>query len=240
MSPPLAMSMLSSIPSIRAARWCGGSVFQAFAAFSTGPTLLKAKKASGSSDAGAKGTQSRGPIETFFRKTYPDFDYKWERGAVKEWRRLCETVLRLDPNDKKNEVVKKSWRGLQTAMVRQFNRRYGTDDQSLDAWQGLCMRLDISVPDSVKACRKLVDQTHVNLVDLTEAKDGAPPEKFDSEAALSVYTRTTEQFFPREHAEAKPLLRALLRHINNPNASHRGRRECKPKRGKKSDLALFD
>jgi uncharacterized surface protein with fasciclin (FAS1) repeats len=61
---------------------------------------------------------------------------------------------------------------------------------------------------------KVVNMTHVNLVDLVGQPNSIT--LFASEAALSEYTKDTKRFFPKENAYAGGLLKYLLRHIANP------------------------
>jgi hypothetical protein len=64
--------------------------------------------------------------------------------------------------------------------------------------------------------------THVNIVDLVDRRNtGQPVRVFQSEEALSAYTKQTGKFFPKENAYAGGLLRFLLRRINNPPSSRR-------------------
>jgi hypothetical protein len=110
---------------------------------------------------------------------------------------------------------------LRDAMTKQFNEIYGTDADSLHAWQNLCHVLDISpIPENLKECRETVMNTHVNLVDLTERK-GQHVTKFSSETELSEYTQEEEKYFPKKNAHAGGLLKYLLRQILNPSSSNR-------------------
>ncbi|KZV92924.1 hypothetical protein EXIGLDRAFT_613735, partial [Exidia glandulosa HHB12029] len=146
---------------------------------------------------------------------YPGFDYDAENDAVEEWRRFCADYLHY--------LVRDSRRNLRTAMFRQFNERFGEDDDDVLAWQALCFKVDIAVPDDIAECKKVRPgciSHHVNLVDLTEMEeDDAPPTKFRTVKALSDYSRSTGKIFPRDHVEAGSLLKTLLRQINNPPSS---------------------
>ncbi|EUC59456.1 autophagic vacuole formation-like protein, putative [Rhizoctonia solani AG-3 Rhs1AP] len=113
---------------------------------------------------------------------------------------------------------------LKDAMVHEFNAIYGTDHESLAAWQSLCRVLNLTnVPDKLEACRRLVQSMHVNIVDLVDTPaTQAPVTHFPSEAALSTYTIKSGKYFPKESAYAGGLLRYLLRNIDNPG-KYRGR-----------------
>jgi len=112
---------------------------------------------------------------------------------------------------------------LKIAMANQFNDIYGTNVQSLTSWQKLCQVIEIDpIPESLGACRQLVLQTHVNLVDLIDSPTtGNSPALFDSEEQLSEYTKRTGKYFPKESAYAGGVLRFLLRRIENPGISRR-------------------
>lgn len=60
-----------------------------------------------------------------------------------------------DPEDHDEFFVRDSRRNLRTAMVRQFNAKYGEDAYSVEAWQTLCRTVDIEVPDTLDECRKV-------------------------------------------------------------------------------------
>lgn len=72
---------------------------------------------------------------------------------------------------------------------------------------------------------QIVEDTHVNLVDLTDSfTSGKSVTIFESEVALSEYTKAHGRFFPRENAHAGNLLKHLLRHIFNPSGNRGGQR----------------
>lgn len=57
----------------------------------------------------------------------------------------------------------------------------------------------------------------MNLVDLVDAKRiGSAVVVFPTVEALARYTRSTEKYFPRDHAKAGGVLKYLLRHIFSP------------------------
>lgn len=56
---------------------------------------------------------------------------------------------------------------------------------------------------------------HVNLVDLVQG-DKLEVQIFETERALSKYTKRTNKFFPKENAVDGGVLRALRRHILSP------------------------
>ena len=67
-----------------------------------------------------------------------------------------------------------------------------------------------------------IERTHVNLVDLVEARGVAGRVRiFPSRKTLAAYTNATGKIFPRKHAKAGGLLRELLRPIDSPPTSKR-------------------
>lgn len=92
-------------------------------------------------------------IAAFFA-SYPEFQYEPDNGALSEWRRLCRSHLVIDPENK-ILLVRETGRELRTAMVLQFNSRYGTDANSLSSWQLLCLKVDIPVRDTIKECEEV-------------------------------------------------------------------------------------
>ncbi|KDQ53381.1 hypothetical protein JAAARDRAFT_434156 [Jaapia argillacea MUCL 33604] len=135
---------------------------------------------------------------------------------MEEFRRMCREYRwgRYDPKkDEAHDLFK-------DALTQQFNAIYGTDVNDINSWRNLCQVLLISpIPEGLKACRQAVEETHVNLVDLVDTQGtGGPVVKFASEMKLSVYTRETRKFFPKENAYTGGLLRHLLRRIMSPSA----------------------
>lgn len=64
---------------------------------------------------------------------------------------------------------------------------------------------------------QIVQQTHVNLVDLVDTPTTHRRIRlFSSVEELSEYSLRTRKIFPKENAKAGGLLRFLLRHIMNP------------------------
>jgi len=158
-----------------------------------------------------------GPLATFFA-TYDRFEYNPAGSATGEFDRLCN-FHRWNTKSKKTQR-RTAWELFHDALTMQFNDNYGTDIENLTSWQALCAKLGMSpVPEDLKACRKAVRRTHVNLVDLVDIFD--TPEIahiFPSVGALSKYTKESKKFFPRDNVHAGSLLKFLLRQIRNPNA----------------------
>ncbi|KAF8546908.1 hypothetical protein OG21DRAFT_1425900, partial [Imleria badia] len=159
-------------------------------------------------------SQSPSPLEAFFANYAPRFQYNARVSASWEFYRLCdESGWHKDHPDRKV-----AHQDFKAALVQQFNVVYGTDVNALGAWQNLChvVRID-PVPEDLHACRDAVYYTFVNLVDLVDTKTtGVEVTKFDSELALSAYTKSTGKFFPSDEAKAGGVLRYLLRQILHP------------------------
>jgi len=147
-------------------------------------------------------------LETFFA-LYPGFEYDSSNAATDEFRRMSDS-FEWDKPDREEARAK-----FKDALVQEFNNIYGTDENDVGSWQGLCRVLGITpVPGSLAECRKVVNTSHVNLVDLVGQPNSIT--LFTSEAALSEYTKDTGKFFPKENAYAGGLLKYLLRNIANP------------------------
>ncbi|CAE6336557.1 unnamed protein product [Rhizoctonia solani] len=143
-------------------------------------------------------------IHQFFSQYSSSFSYNPSRPVMSEFYRMAKLEI-------------------QDALTKDFNLIYGTDVGDLKAWQGLCRVLEFEhVPDDLDECKKMVDATFVNIVDLVDTKiTGKPVQHFDSELALSNYTRAHGKFFPRNNVHSGGLLKFLLRHIHQPTAATR-------------------
>ncbi|KAH9904627.1 uncharacterized protein BXZ73DRAFT_61980, partial [Epithele typhae] len=144
----------------------------------------------------------------FFAR-YPDFKYQKGASLPLEFRRLGEE------SDWKKQQEKEAKRHLRDAMVKQFNTTYGRDASNLASWQLLCSMIsDEPPPNTVNKCRKIIDSTHVNLVDFIDGLPGPfKVRTFPSVGDLAKYTHANEKYFPKENAHAGSLLKQLLRKI---------------------------
>ncbi|KAN0082970.1 hypothetical protein V8E55_008765 [Tylopilus felleus] len=163
------------------------------------------------------------PLEDFFAKYYPEFDYDATASASHEFYRLCDE-LDWDSGDPEREDAHREFKNT---LVKQFNEIYGTDEDDLGEWQNLCHIVDIDpIPDDLESCREAIRGTYVNLVDLVDRDvTGEEVQVFETERELSEYTRKTGKYFPKENAYAGGFLRYLLRHILDPShevSYHRG------------------
>ncbi|KAH7909591.1 hypothetical protein BJ138DRAFT_1010527, partial [Hygrophoropsis aurantiaca] len=161
-------------------------------------------------------------LEDFFAQ-YSDFTYDPSESASHEFYRLCK----FRRWDRYNPERQDAHDAFKTALVIQFNNIYGTDAHSLSAWRDLCEVIGVvPIPEGLAACRKAVRGSHVNIVDLVDAKGtGNTITRFPSEEELSAYTRQEGKYFPKESAYAGGLLKYLLRQIlAHEGVGYRGNR----------------
>ncbi|EDR00479.1 uncharacterized protein LACBIDRAFT_313400 [Laccaria bicolor S238N-H82] len=162
-----------------------------------------------------------GPLQEFFNSYHP-FVYNSSSSASSEFYRLCDHFhWARDGPDRED-----AHDTFKDALVKQFNANFGTNADDLTAWQGLCALLDVDpIPDELARCRRIVERTHVNLVDLTDSfTSGKRVTRFKSEGDLSEYTIEHARYFPRKNVHAGNLLKHLLRHIHNPSLKRGWRR----------------
>ncbi|CAE6420283.1 unnamed protein product [Rhizoctonia solani] len=157
-------------------------------------------------------------LAAFFAQ-YPQFTYDPTRPVLSELKRMKQ-VLKWD---------NKTWEssgalaGLRRALVLQFNLTYGTDQKDLASWQNLCRAMRVTnIPETISRCKKLVATIYVNLVDLVDMPNtGKEARLFETEGALSKYTKRTKKIFPKHDAHAGGLLKHLLRSIIHPRRGGR-------------------
>ncbi|RFU27814.1 hypothetical protein B7463_g8510, partial [Scytalidium lignicola] len=149
-------------------------------------------------------------IDNFFA-AFPEFKYNSSAPVWTQFDRMCH-YFDWDSDDYE---MREARRNFKSAIVQQFNNIYGTDEKDINSWQNLCHILNISpVPASLEGCRKVVQRTHVNLVDLVDTpRTGAAVEVFSNLKQLQEYTKRTGKIFPKEDAYAGGLLKFLLREI---------------------------
>ncbi|KAH9980913.1 hypothetical protein BGW80DRAFT_1247759 [Lactifluus volemus] len=151
------------------------------------------------------------PLEGFFSQ-YSNFQSQPSNSPVSEFRRLCKTYNWEGGSQERKAAHEE----FSFAMKMEFDDLYGSDENDIENWHKLCHVLRIDpAPTTVQECRAAVLKKHVNLVDLVE---GSKKEVriFKTEQELSIYTRQTAKFFPKENAVDGGVLRALRRHILAP------------------------
>ncbi|TFK69042.1 hypothetical protein BDN72DRAFT_721217, partial [Pluteus cervinus] len=116
-------------------------------------------------------------IDEFFSQ-FPEFDYDPYAHPSSEFQRLSE-LKGWDWDKPSRDIPQTAWdtrHQFRTALVRQFNKTYGKDENRLEAWQKLCERLQYDpIPNTLKECRALVKSTHVNLIDLLAIENTGRP-----------------------------------------------------------------
>lgn len=172
------------------------------------------------------------PLEGFFSQ-FPHFQSQPSNSPVVEFDRLCKSY-QWERNDPEKEAAREAF---QFAMKREFDDLYGSDEKDIKNWHKLCYVLRIDpAPDTLRECREVscrfseplcpchpnvssfeqaVLMKNVNLVDLVHGSKKEVP-IFETERQLSVYTKKTKRFFPKEDAIDGGVLRALRRHILLP------------------------
>ena len=102
-----------------------------------------------------------GPIERFF-ESFSNFRYSPSKPSAEEYQRL----RKLNGWKRGDSEGKKAWLGFRLALVKEFNRLFGTDPNDLLAWQTLCIFIGIrerftTCDDYVQV--RLVWSSHVTL-----------------------------------------------------------------------------
>ncbi|KAI0723362.1 hypothetical protein C8Q76DRAFT_794312 [Earliella scabrosa] len=145
---------------------------------------------------------------------YPQFPWNRDASFIEEFYRMCDFFQWDRHSEEKADARER----MSVAMAHQFNDTLGTNPDDLATWQDLCRVIRISpVPDQMKACRRAVNRSHVNICDLLDAPFlGKPPQRFPSEYRLAEYTRATGKVFYRDQVANGGLLEYLLRRIYNP------------------------
>ncbi|KAF5850170.1 hypothetical protein GGP41_002411 [Bipolaris sorokiniana] len=140
------------------------------------------------------------PLETFF-SSYTDFAFNSEAPSALEFQRL-----RREQRWKRGDAVgEAAWQDFRSALVLEFNARFGTESKDLLAWQTLC---------AIVGIEKLLKSRLFNLVDVVDAHrrgKGEVVQTFASVEALEEHTKKAAAFFPRYHVAAGSLLKRVLR-----------------------------
>lgn len=105
------------------------------------------------------------------------------------------------------------------AMVEEFNALYGVDENDVHSWRKLCFAIGVppeKVPWDLATCRKTVQNTHVNIVDLIDLRRTHQKVKiFKTSKELGSYTFKEGKVFPLNVAKAGGVLNLLLRKIGS-------------------------
>jgi len=160
----------------------------------------------------------------------------WKRDSSEK----KDSPEKKDNTEKKDSPEKKAAReAFHFAMKREFDALYGSDEDDINNWHKLCYVLRIDpLPDTLRECRSAVLTKHVNLVDLVH---GSKEEVriFETEKELSVYTKKSKKYFPKEDAKDGGVLRALRRRIFSPRDGTISRRRKGRRDKDQSPIELF-
>ncbi|KAF8243170.1 hypothetical protein K440DRAFT_606534 [Wilcoxina mikolae CBS 423.85] len=167
-------------------------------------------------------------IDDFF-KDYPDFPYDRTAPFWQEFRYLNSfsgwptTKKERKEDDDTKSPQKLAWQAFRIAVVKSFNATFGSQVDDIEAWGKLCKAAGVrDIPEDIKDRKKLVESPHINLVDLHECgRMGTKAKVWDTEDELVAFTQKSGKKFPLEFAYAEPLLRFLLREIDNPYLGNR-------------------
>jgi hypothetical protein len=92
-----------------------------------------------------------GPLQTFFDKFQPQFQYNTLQSATSEFQRLVQ-VKGWNTNSRQYRTTQRQFKD---ALVNQFNFNYGKNENSLTGWQALCEALGVEpIPESVSQAKK--------------------------------------------------------------------------------------
>ncbi|KAI0318925.1 hypothetical protein OF83DRAFT_1113354 [Amylostereum chailletii] len=185
------------------------------------------------------------PIDEFFAR-YPRFAWDPKEPVSEQFHQLRQEEYRwrrnqhpIETEEERKARETELWTEYQDALGQQFAALFGSDENDLEGWQKILRLLQVDpVPATLDDCRKVMDDKHVNILDLLDAhRTGSKVEIYRTEAALSAYTRTHRKIFNRHGEHVPPLLQALLRHILGPPLRDYAKRSAgdtdkKPRKGK--------
>lgn len=100
-------------------------------------------------------TRSQRPLAKFFAQ-FPGFQYNPRNFASKEIRRLRSSEASWKSVYYEKDALLQSYRD---ALAKEFNERYGTDENDLPRWKGLAKRIGLTpIPDTLEECREVRTQ----------------------------------------------------------------------------------
>lgn len=112
-----------------------------------------------------------------------------------------------------------AWQNFRSALVLEFNARFGTQASDLLAWQTLCAIVGIKEASKMsrwEACEKLLKSRHFNLIDVIDAHRRGKNETvqtFATAEELYQHTKNTAAYFPKYHEASGSLLKCVLRRL---------------------------
>jgi hypothetical protein len=91
------------------------------------------------------------PVDRFF-KIYSNFQHNSLQPSAEEYKRLTKAYA-WKRGDPRSETA---WAGFRDALVKEFNKQFGTDASDLLAWQNLCQLVGIDkIYESCDDCHKV-------------------------------------------------------------------------------------
>ncbi|KDQ15341.1 hypothetical protein BOTBODRAFT_31668 [Botryobasidium botryosum FD-172 SS1] len=145
-------------------------------------------------------------MSTFWDAFSPDFTRNSQLPFSSEFNRLATQRGWVVGSNR----YRKEW---SRCCGEEFTRQYGQDAHRLSGWQGLCADVGIKdIPSSITQCKKVLNTTWVNIVDLVECRESGrlPAKQYRSQNALREYTQRTGKIFPKKAAKRNKFLAALL------------------------------
>lgn len=90
-------------------------------------------------------------LQDFF-SDFKLFTYNPAEAATEEFHRLGQVYGWEWESEEREEARQR----FKDAMVQEFNAIYGTDENDINSWYGLCRVLNISpIPETLEACREV-------------------------------------------------------------------------------------
>jgi hypothetical protein len=116
------------------------------------------------------------------------------------------------------------------AINEEEERELTPEEIKLRGYQALCREVGIDPSDSVAECKKQLNNTLVNIVDLIDTRrTGKPVRIWDSFQEFRAYTMLDEHRINLQEAKRPPgYVASLLQRLSGPRARNKGKA---PKRG---------
>ncbi|KAH0348489.1 hypothetical protein KCU81_g3269, partial [Aureobasidium melanogenum] len=149
-------------------------------------------------------------IFTSYFERFPHFDHQPRQSIRIEFTRLAKTH-KWDSEETKRERVN----CYNEELEGHFHRLSITDQ--LGSLKHLCSELDVKPRNTVDGCRKILRYTHVNLVDLMDARrdENTKVKKFKTYKELRDYSHKTKKFYPLDETKGETI-EVPLRKLKTP------------------------
>ncbi|KAH0026565.1 hypothetical protein KCU78_g4328, partial [Aureobasidium melanogenum] len=148
-------------------------------------------------------------IFTSYFERFPDFDHQPRQSIRIEFNRLAKA------QEWGIEETKRERANCYNEELEGHFHRLGITDQ-LERLRHLCSELDVKPRNTVDGCRKILRHTHVNLIDLMDARrdNDKKVEKFKTFKELKKYSHKTGKFYPLDEAKGETI-EVLLRRLKS-------------------------